>query len=433
MAVDNKTKSPTRLRSFLLFGVVLGGIYWSYSQGSLGSFVNSLGKNSEPKFALADYKLETASLREMRQTVLATGTVTLEIGAEVRIGSRISGQLEKLFVQIGDFIQAGEVIAVVEHSNLKARILQRRAELHAEKARLAKIRNEGPLDINKSRAELEEFRVQEKLAKKMLIRNQELSEKGIISVTKLDESEQDLEVLEARIKSASEFLKLKETQLVHNIDLAEANVAKAEANLLEEETQLSYATIVAPTDGIVASISTQKGETVAANFNSPTFINLIDLRKLEVTVFVDETDIGRVRINQEAIFTVDSFPKIFFKGIVRDIHPKAIIKDNVVNYETILKIGKESFDLLRPEMTANVVITTQKKKGLLAVPKKAVRRKGKKEFIIIKDGNLLIERVLTTGWRDGKYVEVLSGMKEGDFFGIPISRSELKKNRRRRS
>ncbi len=406
--------------------------YWSYTQGTLDPIVKRLGKGRGGGPVLTDFKFETVSSREMRQTVLATGTVTLEVGAEVKIGSRISGQLEELYVQIGNYVKAGEVIAIVEHADLKARVAQRKAELQAEKARLSKIKSEGPLDINKSRAELEELQVQAKLAKKMLKRNRELNEQGVISVTVLDKSEQDLEVLKARNKSASESLRLKETQLIHNIELAEANVAKSLANLLEEETQLSYAIITAPIDGIVASISTQKGETVAASFNAPTFVNLIDLRKLEATVFVDETDIGRVRIGQETTFTVDSFPKRFFKGVVRDIHPKAIIKDNVVNYEAILKIEKEGLELLRPEMTANVVITTDKKKSVLAVPKKAIKRKRKKEFIAVRAGNRLIEKAITTGWRDGKFMEVLSGVKEGDFIGIPIKSSLGKKKKRRR-
>ena len=201
---------------------------------------------------------------------------------------------------------------------------------------------------------------------------------------------------------------------------------------MEEEAQLSYATITAPTDGIVASISTQKGETVAASFNSPTFVNLIDLRKLEVTVFVDETDIGRVQVGQQAEFTVDSFPRKFFKGEVREIHPKAIIKDNVVNYEAILKISEEGINLLRPEMTANVVITTGKKEKALTVSKKSVKRKGKKTFVAVKVGNRVVEMPVITGWRDGNYIEIISGLDGGNLIGVPVKSPEKKNKKRRR-
>ena len=117
---------------------------------------------------------------------------------------------------------------------------------------------------------------------------------------------------------------------------------------------------------------------------------------------------------------------------MHDIHPKAIIKDNVVNYEAILKIEQDGLDLLRPEMTANVIITTNKKKGVLAIPKKAVKRKGKKKFIAVKAGKRVIEKAVNTGWRDGKYMEILSGVKEGDFIGIPVKPPPGKNKKRRR-
>ena len=97
-------KSITRLRSFFLFGFMLATAYWAYTQGTLDPIVKRLGKTRGQGPAFSDYEFEAVSRRDMRQTVLATGTVTLEVGAEVKIGSRISGQLEDLFVQIGGYI-----------------------------------------------------------------------------------------------------------------------------------------------------------------------------------------------------------------------------------------------------------------------------------------------------------------------------------------
>ena len=110
-----------------------------------------------------------------------------------------------------------------------------------------------------------------------------------------------------------EEIKLEEARLHNDTRLQEAKVEKALANLLEEETQLSYSTITAPIDGVVAFVSTQEGETVVASMSAPTFVTLIDLKKLEVTAFVDETDIGKVKANQKAKFTVDAFPKTFLR------------------------------------------------------------------------------------------------------------------------
>jgi RND family efflux transporter MFP subunit len=203
------------------------------------------------------------------------------------------------------------------------------------------------------------------------------------------------------------------------------------ANLDEEEIQLSYASITAPIDGVVAFVSTQEGETVVASLNAPTFVTLIDLRKLEVTVFVDETDIGRIKVGQKAKFTVDTYADKFFKGKVREIHPKAVIKDNVVNYEVILDIGKKNVAKLRPEMTANVVVTTGTRKNVLTLPKSAIKREGKKTFVVMQANDGLEDKSIELGWRDGGKIEVISGLKDEDQVGIP-NKSSKKKRRGRR-
>ena len=225
---------------------------------------------------------------------------------------------------------------------------------------------------------------------------------------------------------------LKQSQLVNNSRLAEAMVERAAANLNEEEIQLTYASITAPIDGIVAFVSTQEGETVVASLNAPTFVNLIDLRKLEVTVFVDETDIGRIKVGQRAKFTVDTFADQFFDGKVREVHPKAVIKDNVVNYQVILDIEEKKVAKLRPEMTANVVITTGTRKKVLTLLKEAVKRKGKKTFVVMQAGSGLEDQSIELGWRDGGKIEVVSGLNEGDEVGIPDKPIDKKRKGRRR-
>jgi HlyD family secretion protein len=258
------------------------------------------------------------------------------------------------------------------------------------------------------------------LSEKTLKRNLDLSQKGFVSASAVDEAVEKVQVLKSKIKLAQEELNLQEAKLNNDIRLAEAGVSKAKANLREERTSLSYADITATIDGVVAFVSTQEGETVVASLNAPTFVTLIDTSKMEVTVFVDETDIGRVATDQKAVFTVDAYSDKFFEGIVREIHPKAVIKDNVVNYEVILEIDPKNILLLRPEMTANVVVTTDTRKNVLAIPKEAVKKMGKKSFTIVKLNSNVIEEPIATGWRDGGFIEVVSGLKENDLVGIPI-------------
>lgn len=390
------------------------------------------GDKKEPLKA-ENFKFTEVTRKDIHQKVLATGTVSLKTGAEVKIGARISGQLEKLLVKIGDKVQAGDLIAVIEHEDLLARVARFEADLQAEEAKLGKIQSEGPLEIRKDKASIEELNIQLLLTEKTLKRNLELSQKGFVSASAVDEAEEKVQVLKSKIKLAQEELNLQSAKLNNDIRLAEAGVAKAEANLREEKTSLSYADITATIDGVVAFVSTQEGETVVASLNAPTFVTLIDTSKMEVTVFVDETDIGRVKSSHKAVFTVDAYSDKFFEGVVREIHPKAVIKDNVVNYEVILEIDPKNILLLRPEMTANVVVTTDTRKNVLAIPKESVKKRGKESFAIVKMNSKLIEEPIAVGWRDGGFIEVVTGLKENDQVGIPIkSKGDKRGGKRRR-
>jgi multidrug efflux pump subunit AcrA (membrane-fusion protein) len=424
---------------FLRFAVViicLGFVGLLAREGKLSSVWNNVqglfpGKK-EHKLTFADYEFEPVIRQDIYQKVLATGTVTLKTGAEVKIGARISGQLEKLMVRIGDIVRAGDTIATIEHEDLLARVAQFAADLRAEEARLTKIRGEGPLEINKLKAALEEINVQISLARKMLSRNQTLRKNGIVSEFVVDEADERLLVLNAKINLVKEEINLEEVRLQNDIRLQEAKIERALANILEEETQLSYATVTAPIDGVVAFVSTQEGETVVASMSAPTFVTLIDLKKLEVTAFVDETDIGKIKDRQKARFTVDAFPKKFFQAEIREIHPKAVIKDNVVNYEVMLEIFKKNISLLRPEMTANIVVTTGVHEDVLTIPRGAVKRSGKKSFAVMKTEIALSENPIELGWRDGDAQEVVSGLNDGDQVGILIKPEKKKRGRRRR-
>ena len=429
-------RTSGKIFRFVIVVICIGFIAFLIPEGKFSSIWNNIqglvpGKK-EHKLTFKDYEFKLATRRDVFQKVLATGTVTLRTGAEVKIGARISGQLKSLMVKIGNLVKAGDIIATIEHEDLLARVAQFRADLKAEDARLTKITQEGPLEVNKLKAALEELNVQVNLAEKMLSRNRVLKSKGIISELEVDKRNERLMVLNAQIKLAEEEIKLEEARTQNDIRLQEAKIEKALANILEEETQLSYSTITAPIDGVVAFISTQEGETVVASMSAPTFVTLIDLKKLEVTAFIDETDIGKIKPKQKTEFTVDAFPKKIFQAEIREIRPKAVIKDNVVNYEVMLEIDQTNRSLLRPEMTANIVVTTGVRNGVLTVPRRAVKRSGKKSFAVMKEGTHLSEKAIELGWRDGDVQEVKSGINDGEEVGILIKPKEKKRGRRRR-
>lgn len=364
--------------------------------------------------ATAEMELVPVKRRVLHRRVVATGTVKPMVGAEVKVGARISGKVEQLNVHVGDRVRQGEVIALIEKEDLQAKVDQGKANLAAEKAKLEALQAKGPTEVAGAEADLAEADARVAHALRDLERHQSLLESGIIPKEIVDAKEKELQVLEAQVKSRQESLRFTRTRYAEDIKLARVMVDQAAANLAERATNLSYSTVTAPIEGVVASISTQKGETVAAGLNAPTFVTIIDLRRLQTHAYVDETDIGRVNVGQEASFTVDTFADKPFQAQVAAIYPKALIIDNVVTYEVILTITDPFENLLRPEMTTNVSIITKTKKDVLSVPRRAVKSsKGQNTVTVVADGTQA-SKDITLGLQDGSFVEVVSGLTEGE-------------------
>lgn len=368
------------------------------------------------------FKTAVVEKKDMKKTILATGTVKPMVGAEVKVGARVSGKVERLFVKVGDYIEKDQLIAIVEHDDLVAKVEQAQANLNAEKARLIAIEQTSPQEIKKLQADVDAATFRLKLAEANFKRDESLLKKGIVSPEKYDASLKELEVFKAELRSKQENLTYTKTKFKNDLNIARTKVVQAEASLKEIKIDLSYSTIRSPISGIIASISTQEGETVAAELNSPTFVNIIDMDRLQINAFVDETDIGYVKINQEASFTVDTYPGEIFKGAVKDIYPKAVIQENVVNYEVIIDIPDSAMNRLRPEMTTSVTVVIGERKGVLAVPRGAIKRNGKNSFVLVENagtGNSSkkkppIKKDVKIGWRDEGYVEIREGLKLGD-------------------
>ena len=308
--------------------------------------------------------LVPAKMMDLPAQVIATGTVTPQVGAEVPVGPRVSGTLQRLYVQIGDVVKKDQVLGVLQEKDLEANVASAEAALAATKASAV-------------------------YAQANYDRLKDLLPKGYVSQDAVDVAQQ-------------------------NRDSTLANVSKAQAQLEFSKIQLSYGTVRAPIDGVVESVATQEGSTVAASFNAPTFVTLIDLSRLEVDAYVDEVDIGGVKVGQKATFTVDAFPDKVFNGEVVAIRPQAVIQDNVVNYDVIIKITDPFEGQLRPQMTASVTISMDSLKGVLVIPSKAVSHEGGKTFVTVPSGKGTQQRPVTLGRESGDFVQVKAGVSEGD-------------------
>jgi RND family efflux transporter MFP subunit len=269
------------------------------------------------------------------------------------------------------------VIAELDKADLEAVVAQRRADVAVGEAR-----------VTDAEARL-------KLAELELERARSLRTDQIGSQQELDSAVMTFAVAQAALR------------------LAQRQVEATTAARQESEARLSYATITAPISGVIGSVSTQEGETVSAGLSAPTFVTLIDLNRLQVDAFVDEVDIGKVRVGQQGVFTVDAFPGQEFEGKVAAIYPKAVIQENVVNYDVVVEIQTPYTRLLRPDMTANVTILLEARTGVLAVPAQAVKRERGKNLVHVSSGGQVEAREVKVGWKDGPWIEIASGVQEG--------------------
>lgn len=321
---------------------------------------------------------ETAKVERATISNSVTATGTIEPVNKVEVGTQVSGIISKIYVDYNSIVKKGQVIAELDKINLES-------ELSSAKANLASSKSE--LDY------------QETNYKRM----KALHDKGFIS-------DDDFDIADLSYKKA------KEAYLVQL-----QTVQKAQTNL-------GYATITSPIDGVVLSKDVEEGQTVAASFSTPTLFTIArDLTDMQVVANVDEADIGNVRDGQRVTFTVDAFPDDTFEGRVKQVRQQGEEESNVVTYEVVISAPNNDLKL-KPQLTANVNIYTEEIENVVSVPAKALRFSPSKEMmndgekikdcnatnkLWIKETNILKAYPVKTGITNGIRTQILEGVKEG--------------------
>ena len=331
------------------------------------------GCEKEQKVAFQTAKVERGNIQN---SITATGTI--EPVTSVTVGTQVSGIVSHLYVDYNSVVKKGQIIAELDRTNLTS-------ELNTAKANLSSAQS----TLNYEQANFDRY--------------QALFDKGLVSA---DEYES------ARLS----FLKAKES------------VTTARETVQRAQTNLGYATITSPIDGVVLSKSVEEGQTVAASFNTPELFTIAqDLTDMRVIADIDEADIGGVLEGQRVSFTVDAFPEDRFEGHVTQVRQQATTTSNVVTYEVV--ISAPNADLkLKPGLTANVTIYTLEKNDVLVVPTKALRfvpneallQKGQSIEDVkaplkvwTQDGNVFKAHAVETGTSNGISTEILNGVAEG--------------------
>ena len=308
-----------------------------------------------------------------------TATGTIEPVTSVTVGTQVSGIVSKLYVDYNSVVKKGQVIAELDKTNLMS-------QLNSAKTQLATAQSQ----LNYQTTNFNRYKT--------------LYQKGLVAADDFDNA------------------KLSYTQ-------AKEQVASAKEEVQRAQTNLGYATITSPIDGIVLSKSVEEGQTVAASFSTPELFTIAqDLTNMQVVANVDEADIGDVKEGERVSFTVDAYPDDTFEGTVKQVRQEATTTNNVVTYEVV--ISAPNADLkLKPGLTANVTIYTAERKGVLSVPSKALRFTPQKETVgkmkIVDqtgnaknkiwtiEGNSIVAHKVNIGMTDGTNTQILNGISAG--------------------
>lgn len=312
----------------------------------------------------------------IQNSITATGTI--EPVTSVTVGTQVSGIVSKLYVDYNSVVKKGQVIAELDKTNLLSQLATAKTQLATAQSQL-----------NYQTANYKRY--------------QTLFQKGLVAADDYDNA------------------KLSYRQAVEQVASAKEEVQRAQTNL-------GYATITSPIDGVVLSKSVEEGQTVAASFSTPELFTIAqDLTNMQVVADVDEADIGDVKEGERVSFTVDAYPDDTFEGTVKQVRQEATTTNNVVTYEVV--ISAPNADLkLKPGLTANVTIYTAERKGVLAVPSKALRftptkeTVGKMKIVDVQgaknkvwtiEGNSIVAHKVNIGMADGTNTQIIGGVQAG--------------------
>jgi len=541
-----KVKRASRALPILItLGVLGAGGWWGWQ------------KTHPADDPTAKMLTDTVKKGDLVETVTATGSVTAQTGAQVKIGSQITGTIKRLYADVGSKVKAGQVIAELDLPDMKAQMQQAQASVRQAQTRMleqetgldmqknqsssavadakAAVRSaqtrleaaqaassqqnaQTPNDIRRAQTAVDSAKAALNSAKSNynqvkasynlqianandvltqakataansainLKRQQALLDKGYIAQSVVDAAEATNTVAQSQVNSAQQNISLVTEKVKADLQAAQdqvsqaqatvegaqaaltsaqagtytdkaraADVATAQAQVRQAEASLKLALgnttqdvikkqsiaeagealaiaehqvdyykaqldktlIRSPISGTVLQLASQQGETLAAGLSAPTLIIVADLNRLQVDAFVDETDIGKIKLGQDVEVRVDAFSKRSFPGKVTKVASGSTIQQGVITYDVTIGIEDKRHQL-KPDMTASVTIQTGKREGVLLVPSEAVKvstRGSTVNVVTMKDGKkTAVPHKVKTGGSDGTNVEIREGLNEGD-------------------
>jgi HlyD family secretion protein len=302
---------------------------------------------------------------EVRKVLEETGIIKSQVGAIVKIGARATGTIERMLVKVGDRVSKNQLVAVIDSRELRAQVAQAEAQLAQSQAQAEY------LESNAARLDA-------------------LFEAKFISQDERDNAGQKAEA--QRLQVATE-----------------------RAALDALRVRVSYTSIRSPIDGVVSQVTAQEGETIVAGLQVANLITVLDTSRLEMWVYVDETDVGQVVPGQEVEFKVDAYPGETFTGSIATVYPQPEIRDNIVYYQALVDISRRQAEQLRPEMTTQVQIVVATKEDVLLIPNNALKWVDDHQVVFVQGEGGAIRRLTPKlGLAGISHTEVAEGLREGE-------------------
>ncbi len=412
------------------------------------------GKNSKTGETV---ETEKAALRTIKETVEASGKVFPK--TEVKISSDVSGEIVELYVQEGDSVTVGQVLARVDPEAYNSQVERAAAGVNSSKSGLANAKSQ----IEAARASKEQLEAQLVNAREIHRRNEKLFKDGVVSQQDFDASLTNVKQLESNIRAAEANIRSAQQTAQSN----EFQIKSAEASLKEINTTLKRTTIYATMSGILSKLNVEKGERVVGTsmMAGTEIMRIADLKLMEVQVEVTENDLPRIALGQTAVIEIDAYLDRKFTGKVVEIAHTAnnlvssatgsvnLTTDQVTNFIVTIDIDQSSYkDLIkpgkpypfRPGMSASVEILTNTVKDVVSVSIQAVGTRDKEEekaaskkeekvneeeastasvagfddllevVFVAMPGDTVAQRTVKTGIQDDDYIQILEGLKEGE-------------------
>ncbi|GAB6177462.1 efflux RND transporter periplasmic adaptor subunit [Desulfobaculum senezii] len=364
--------------------------------------------------AITVLKTDTVRKGQVRKQLDATGIVKAQVGAIVKIGAQATGRITSMRVKVGDAVTKGDLIAIIDDRELNATQTEATARLERTKAELDRVRTVYPLQITEAEADYAAAEAEADYAIQNLERQERLYAKNLIARDTLDSAVQSADVKGNQLRARKAALARLRKEFIKERRKAEKAVQEARANLDSIRTRLSYTRIKSPITGVVSKVTAQEGETVVSGLQVTNLITVLDPTRLEMWIYVDETDIGQVKQGMPVEFLVDAYPDTVFNGSIDQIYPEPEVRDNIVYYQALVTLGSDTALSLRPEMTTQCRIIVQTKDDVLSLPNSAIKWVSGEQAVYVVDKGETRRTSPTFGLAGSQRTEVLEGLSDGD-------------------